>query len=254
MALLDVRNVKKVYTTRFGGNKVEALKNISFSVEEGEYLAIMGESGSGKTTLLNVLASIDKATDGSIELNGKELGQIPDRELARFRREHLGFVFQDFNLLDSFSLGENICLPLVLAGEKYAEIAPKLQEVAKRVGIAHLLNKYPYEVSGGQKQRAAVCRAIITNPELILADEPTGALDSKSTNELLDAFEGIHQSGQSIIMVTHSTSAAARAGRVLFIKDGEIYHQIYRGDMTNEMMYRKISDTLTLLLSQGGEA
>lgn len=254
MALLDVRNVKKVYTTRFGGNKVEALKNISFSVEEGEYLAIMGESGSGKTTLLNVLASIDKATDGSIELNGKELGQIPDRELARFRREHLGFVFQDFNLLDSFSLGENICLPLVLAGEKYAEIAPKLQEVAKRVGIAHLLNKYPYEVSGGQKQRAAVCRAIITNPELILADEPTGALDSKSTNDLLDAFEGIHQSGQSIIMVTHSTSAAARAGRVLFIKDGEIYHQIYRGDMTNEMMYRKISDTLTLLLSQGGEA
>lgn len=254
MTLLDVRNVKKVYTTRFGGNKVEALKNISFSVEEGEYLAIMGESGSGKTTLLNVLASIDKPTNGSIQLNGKEISQIPDKDLAKFRREHLGFVFQDFNLLDSFSLGDNICLPLVLAGEKYAKIKPKLHEVAKRVNIEQLLEKYPYEVSGGQKQRAAVCRAIITHPELILADEPTGALDSKSTNDLLDAFENIHNSGQSIIMVTHSTAAAARAGRVLFIKDGEIYHQIYRGNMTNEMMYKKISDTLTLLLSQGGEA
>ena len=254
MTLLDVKNVKKVYTTRFGGNKVEALRNITFSVEQGEYLAIMGESGSGKTTLLNVLASIDKPTDGSIQLNGKEISQIQDSELARFRREHLGFVFQDFNLLDSFSLGDNICLPLVLAGEKYDTIAPKLQEVARRVHIEQLLNKYPYEVSGGQKQRAAVCRAIITEPELILADEPTGALDSKSTSDLLDAFEGIHQSGQSIVMVTHSTAAAARAGRVLFIKDGEIYHQIYRGDMTNEMMYKKISDTLTLLLAQGGEA
>ena len=166
----------------------------------------------------------------------------------------MGFVFQDFNLLDSFSLGDNICLPLVLAGEKYAKIEPKLHEVARKVNIEKLLEKYPYEVSGGQKQRAAVCRAIITHPELILADEPTGALDSKSTNDLLDAFENIHNSGQSIIMVTHSTAAAARAGRVLFIKDGEIYHQIYRGNMTNEMMYKKISDTLTLLLSQGGEA
>lgn len=254
MTLLDVRNVKKVYTMRFGGNKVEALRNITFSVEQGEYLAIMGESGSGKTTLLNVLASIDKPTDGSIQLNGKEISQIRDGELAKFRREHLGFVFQDFNLLDSFSLGDNICLPLVLAGEKYDTIAPKLQKVAKYVHIEQLLNKYPYEVSGGQKQRAAVCRAIITEPELILADEPTGALDSKSTTDLLDAFENIHQSGQSIVMVTHSTAAAARAGRVLFIKDGEIYHQIYRGDMTNDMMYKKISDTLTLLLSQGGEA
>ena len=254
MTLLDVRNVKKVYTTRFGGNKVEALKNISFSVEEGEYLAIMGESGSGKTTLLNVLASIDKPTNGSIQLNGKEISCIPDKNLAKFRREHLGFVFQDFNLLDSFSLGDNICLPLVLAGEKYAKIEPKLHEVARKVNIEKLLEKYPYEVSGGQKQRAAVCRAIITHPELILADEPTGALDSKSTNDLLDVFENIHNSGQSIIMVTHSTAAAARAGRVLFIKDGEIYHQIYRGNMTNEMMYKKISDTLTLLLSQGGEA
>jgi len=251
MALLDVRNVKKIYTTRFGGNKVEALRNISFSVEQGEYLAVMGESGSGKTTLLNILASIDKATDGSIQLNGKEVSQIPDREMAKFRREHLGFVFQDFNLLDSFSLGDNICLPLVLAGENYRTISPKLHEVARRVHIEDLLNKYPYEVSGGQKQRAAVCRAIITKPDLILADEPTGALDSKSTEDLLHAFESIHQEGQSIIMVTHSTAAASRAGRVLFIKDGELYHQIYRGNMTDDMMYRKLSDTLTLLLSKG---
>ncbi len=253
MALLDIKNVRKVYTTRFGGTQVEALHNITFSMEQGEYLAVMGESGSGKTTLLNVLASIDRPTDGQIQLNGRELSQIKDSEMARFRREHLGFVFQEFNLLDSFSLGDNISLPLVLAGEKYQTIAPKLRETAKRIHIEELLNKYPYEVSGGQKQRAAVCRAIITQPELILADEPTGALDSRSTDELLTAFENIHQEGQSIVMVTHSAAAAARAGRVLFIKDGEIYHQIYRGDMTNEEMYKKITDTLTLLLSKGGE-
>lgn len=252
MAFLEVKNVKKVYTTRFGTNKVEALKNVNFTAEKGEYLAIMGESGSGKTTLLNVLASIDKASSGKIILNGKEMDTIKDKELAQFRREHLGFVFQDFNLLDSFTLGENICLPLVLAGKKYPQIEPQLQEVARKVNITELLGKYPYEVSGGQKQRAAVCRAIITRPELILADEPTGALDSRSSNELLDAFENIHQSGQTIVMVTHSTAAAARAGRVLFIKDGEIYHQIYRVDMTNDMMYKKISDTLTLLLEQNG--
>lgn len=250
MVFLEVKNVKKIYTTRFGGNKVEALHNVNFTAEQGEYLAIMGESGSGKTTLLNVLASIDKATEGQISLNGKEMSMIKDKELAQFRREHLGFVFQDFNLLDSFTLGDNICLPLVLAGKKYQEIEPLLHNVAKKVNIEALLNKYPYEVSGGQKQRAAVCRAIITEPELILADEPTGALDSKSSNELLDAFENIHQGGQTIVMVTHSTAAAARASRVLFIKDGEIYHQIYRGDMTNDMMYKKISDTLTLLLAQ----
>ena len=250
MTLLDVKNVKKVYTTRFGGNKVEALRNVNFSVEEGEYVAIMGESGSGKTTLLNILASIDRPSDGEVILNGVKTGSIKESQLAKYRREHLGFVFQDFNLLDTFSLGDNICLPLVLAGKKYSEIEPKHMEVAERVNIRSLLNKYPYEVSGGQKQRAAVCRAIITNPELILADEPTGALDSKSSNELLDAFENIHQSGQTIVMVTHSTAAASRAGRVLFIKDGEIYHQIYRGNMDNEMMYKKISETLTLLLSK----
>lgn len=249
MAILDVKHVKKVYTTRFGGNRVEALHDVNFSVEEGEYVAIMGESGSGKTTLLNILASIDKASSGEVILSGKSTESIKERDMAKFRREHLGFVFQDFNLLDSFSLGDNICLPLVLAGEKYEIIKPKLDSVASKIGITSLLDKYPYEVSGGQKQRAAVARAIITKPELLLADEPTGALDSKSTNDLLKTFNDIHESGQTIVMVTHSTKAASNAGRVLFIKDGEIYHQIYRGDMTNDMMYKKISDTLTVLLA-----
>lgn len=252
MSLLEVKHVKKVYTTRLGGNKVEALCDVNFSVEEGEYVAVMGESGSGKTTLLNILASIDRPTSGEIILNGRSTGSIKESEMAKFRREHLGFVFQDFNLLDSFSLADNICLPLVLAGEKYSQIAPKLREVAERVGIVSLLEKYPYEVSGGQKQRAAVARAIITRPELLLADEPTGALDSKSTRELLNTFGAIHDSGQTIVMVTHSTKAASHAERVLFIKDGEIYHQIYRGNMDNDEMYKKITDTLTVLLA-GGE-
>lgn len=253
MALLEVNHLKKVYTTRFGGNKVEALRDISFSVEKGEYVAIMGESGSGKTTLLNLLASVDRPTDGEIRLNGKNTGSIKERELARFRREHLGFVFQDFNLLDTFSLEDNIFLPLVLAGKKYPEIAPKLQEVAGRLGIADLLKKYPYEVSGGQKQRAAVERAMITEPDIILADEPTGALDSRSSSELLRIFADIYAGGQTILMVTHSVRAASHASRVLFIKDGEIYHQLYRGNLSNDEMYKKISDTLTVLLSGGDQ-
>lgn len=253
MALLEVNHLKKVYTTRFGGNKVEALRDISFSVEKGEYVAIMGESGSGKTTLLNLLASVDRPTDGEIRLNGKNTGSIKERELARFRREHLGFVFQDFNLLDTFSLEDNIFLPLVLAGKKYPEIAPKLQEVAGRLGIADLLKKYPYEVSGGQKQRAAVARAMITEPDIILADEPTGALDSRSSSELLRIFADIYAGGQTILMVTHSVKAASHASRVLFIKDGEIYHQLYRGNLSNDEMYKKISNTLTVLLSGGDQ-
>ncbi len=250
MALLEVRHVKRIYTTRLGGNKVEALRDVNFSVEEGEYVAVMGESGSGKTTLLNILASIDRPTSGEVVLNGKSTGSIRENELARFRREHLGFVFQDFNLLDSFSLADNICLPLVLAGQKYPQIEPKLKEVAGQIGITDLLEKYPFEVSGGQKQRAAVARAIITRPELLLADEPTGALDSRSTADLLGTFASIHEAGQTIVMVTHSTKAAAHADRVLFIKDGEIYHQIYRGGMDNDAMYKKISDALTVLLVQ----
>lgn len=252
MAILEVNNLKKIYTTRFGGNQVEALKNVCFSVEEGEYVAIMGESGSGKTTLLNILAALDKPTSGEVLLNGANLVSLKEKEISAFRRKHLGFVFQDFNLLDTFSLKDNIFLPLVLSGEKYPEMDQKLHPLAKRLGIEELLDKFPYEVSGGQKQRAAVARALITNPQIVLADEPTGALDSKSTDELLELFNTINSDGQTILMVTHSTKAASHAGRVLFIKDGEVYHQLYRAKMTMEQFYQKISDTLTVLAT-GGE-
>ena len=252
MALLEVKNVKKIYTTRFGGNQVEALKNVSFSVEPREYVAIMGESGSGKTTLLNILASLDKPTGGTVYLKGNDLGKIKEKEMAAFRRQNLGFVFQDFNLLDTFSLKDNIFLPLVLSGKKYDEMEKKIKPIAQRLGIEKLLEKYPYEVSGGQKQRAAIARAIITRPQLILADEPTGALDSKAADELLTLFNAINEDGQTILMVTHSVKAASHAKRVLFIKDGEVFHQLYRGNLTNEQMFQKISDTLTVLTT-GGE-
>lgn len=251
MSILEVNALRKVYTTRFGSNKVEALKNVSFSVNQGEYVAIMGESGSGKTTLLNILAALDKPTSGSVKLAGEELSAIKESRIAAFRRDNLGFVFQDFNLLDTFSIEDNIYLPLVLANVDYREMKKRLAPVAAQLGIADLLKKYPYEVSGGQKQRAAVARALITNPKLVLADEPTGALDSKASDELLSMFAGINQMGQTILMVTHSVKAASHAGRVLFIKDGEVFHQIYRGASTNEQMYQKISDTLTLLATGG---
>lgn len=253
MALLDVRNLKKVYTTRLGSNQVQALSNVNFSVEQGEYVAIMGESGSGKTTLLNILASLDRPTGGEVILNGKNTVDIKEKELSAFRRKNLGFVFQDFNLLDTFSLQDNIFLPLVLSGEKYDSMQEKLKPIAKELGIESILGKFPYEVSGGQKQRAAVARALITNPQIILADEPTGALDSKSTDQLLELFSKINGRGQTILMVTHSTKAASKAGRVLFIKDGEVFHQIYNASMTDEEMYTKISDTLTVLAT-GGES
>lgn len=252
MALLQVQGLKKIYTTRFGGNQVEALADVNFSVEEGEYVAIMGESGSGKTTLLNILASVDRPTQGRVLLRGKDTVSIKEGELAKFRREHLGFVFQDFNLLDTFSLEDNIYLPLVLAGKRYQEMQPKLEEIAARLGITDILKKYPYEVSGGQKQRAAVARAVITQPDMLLADEPTGALDSKSTGDLLNVFRSLHDEGQTILMVTHSVRAASNADRVLFIKDGRIFHQLYRGNMSNDEMYVKISNSLTILLA-GGE-
>jgi len=252
MPILEVNHVKKIYTTRFGGNQVQALTDVTFSVEEGEYVAIMGESGSGKTTLLNIVAALDKATDGDVLLGGKSLSSIRDREIAAFRRDHLGFVFQEFNLLDTFSIQDNIFLPLVLAGRPYGEMSGRLAPIARKLNILDILGKYPYEVSGGQKQRAAVARALITRPELVLADEPTGALDSKATDELLQLFSEINRDGQTILMVTHSVKAASHAGRVLFIKDGEVFHQIYRGNATNEQLYQKISDTLTLLAT-GGE-
>lgn len=252
MSILEVNGLKKVYSTRLGGNKVVALKNVNFQVDEGEYVAIMGESGSGKTTLLNILAALDKPTEGEIILDGMKITKIKEAAMATFRRDNLGFVFQEFNLLDTFSLEDNIFLPLVLAGENYKEMRDKLDDIADILGIKDLLKKYPYEVSGGQKQRAAVARAIITSPKLILADEPTGALDSKSTDELLRLFTDINKRGQTILMVTHSVKAASHAKRVLFIKDGEVFHQIYKGDLSNEQMYQKISDTLTLLAT-GGE-
>ena len=251
MSILEVEAVKKIYTTRFGGNQVQALTNVSFSVEEGEYVAIMGESGSGKTTLLNILAALDRPTAGSVRLDGKEISKIKESELASFRRDHLGFVFQEFNLLDTFSLEDNIYLPLVLAGKSPSEMKNRIVPVAEKLGITQILKKFPYEVSGGQKQRAAVARAVITNPRLILADEPTGALDSKATDELLRLFEDINRMGQTILMVTHSVKAASHAGRVLFIKDGEVYHQIYKGNSTETQMYQKISDTLTVLATGG---
>lgn len=252
MPLLEVNNLKKIYTTRFGGQHVVALKSVTFSVEKGEYVAIMGESGSGKTTLLNILAALDRPSGGSVQLQGQELGKIKEAQIAAFRRNHLGFVFQDFNLLDTFTLRDNIYLPLVLANKKPSEMQSKILPIAEKLGIESLLEKYPYEVSGGQKQRAAVARALITDPELILADEPTGALDSKATGELLDLFSDINRDGQTIIMVTHSVAAASHAGRVLFIKDGALFHQIYRGDSSNQELYQKISDTLTMLAT-GGE-
>ena len=254
MALLEVTNIKKIYSTRFGGNKVQALSNVSFSIEKGEFVAIMGESGSGKTTLLNILASLDRPTSGEVLLEGKNIVHLTEKEISAFRRKNLGFVFQDFNLLDTFSLRDNIYLPLVLAGEDYREMEQKIRPIAQALCITELLDKYPYEVSGGQKQRAAVARALISKPKLILADEPTGALDSKSTDGLLDVFSAIHATGQTILMVTHSTKAASRADRILFIKDGVLFHQIYRGGCTNEQMYQKISDTLTMLATGGEQA
>ncbi len=253
LAILELNNVKKVYTTRFGGNQVQALSDVTFSVEKGEYVAIMGESGSGKTTLLNILAALDKATAGQVLLNGKNLSAIRERELSAFRRQNLGFVFQDFNLLDTFSLQDNIFLPLVLAGKGYNEMRTRLMTIAGKLGINEILGKYPYEVSGGQKQRAAVARALITNPQIVLADEPTGALDSKAAESLLAMFQSINQEGQTILMVTHSIKAASCAKRVLFIKDGQVFHQIYKGSSSDEEMYQKISDTLTVITTGGGK-
>lgn len=247
MALLEAKNIRKVYATRFGGNQVQALTDVSFTVDEGEYVAIMGESGSGKTTLLNILAALDRPTSGTVLLDGKDISAIRENQLAAFRRDQLGFVFQDFNLLDTFSLKDNILLPLVLQGMNWREMEANLLPIANQLRIANLLEKYPYEVSGGQKQRAAVCRALITHPRLILADEPTGALDFRATDALLDVFQQINQTGQTLLMVTHSLKVASRAGRILFIRDGQVYHQLYRGEMTNEQFYEKISDALTVM-------
>ncbi|MEG0768117.1 MAG: ABC transporter ATP-binding protein [Clostridia bacterium] len=251
MSLLEVNHVKKVYTTRLGGNVVQALSDVTFSVEQGEYVAIMGESGSGKTTLLNILAALDRPTGGEVRLAGRDLATIPEREIAAFRRDHLGFVFQDFNLLDTFSIQDNIFLPLVLAQKGQEEMHRRIAPIAKTLGIFEILRKFPYEVSGGQKQRTAVARALITQPKLVLADEPTGALDSHASAQLLRLFGEINEQGQTLLMVTHSVRAASHAKRVLFIKDGEVFHQLYRTGITEEAMYQKISDALTLIATGG---
>ena len=247
MEILKVNDLKKTYTSRMGGSQVQALKGVTFTVERGEYVAIMGESGSGKTTLLNILAALDKPTSGSVELDGKPLASVKERDMAAFRRENLGFVFQEFNLLDTFNLRDNILLPLVLGGRSVSKMKSRLEPIASSLGIEEILDKYPYEVSGGQKQRAAAARALITHPKLILADEPTGALDSQSSADLLRVFSRMNRDGQTILMVTHSTDAASNAGRVLFIRDGVVFHQLYRGGATDEELYKRISDTLTML-------
>ncbi len=252
MALLNVNNLKKVYSTRLGGAQVQALQSVSFTVEQGEFVAIMGESGSGKTTLLNILAGLDKPTGGEVFLNMRNITSLGEKEISAFRRDNLGFVFQDFNLLDTFSVQDNIFLPLVLAGKRYDDMKNRLSPIAQSLGITDILQKFPYEISGGQKQRTAIARAIITQPQLILADEPTGALDSRSAGQIMDIFSGVNRAGQTILMVTHSIQAASCAGRVLFIKDGQVFHQIYRGGQTQDEMYQKISDTLTVLATNAG--
>ena len=252
MAVLEVQHLKKVYTTRFGGNRVQALSDVNFSVEKGEYVAIMGESGSGKTTLLNILASLDRPTEGKVLMEGRDMAGIREKDLAAFRRNNLGFVFQDFNLLDTFSIRDNIFLPLVLSRTPYDEMEKRLMPLAEKLGISEILDKYPYEISGGQKQRTAAARALITNPRILLADEPTGALDSRAADGLLKILGRINSEGQTILMVTHRVKAASHAGRVLFIKDGEVFHQIYRGGKNSEELYQNIADTLTVIAT-GGE-
>ena len=252
MSILEVNHIKKIYRTRMGGDEVTALRDVHFSVEPGEFVAIMGESGSGKTTLLNILASLDKPTAGKVLVDGRDFTTLKDNERAIFRRSKLGFIFQDFNLLDNFSVEDNIKLPLVLAGEDYRKMDEKVRPIAKSLEIEELLKKYPYEISGGQKQRTAVARALITNPRILLADEPTGALDSKAAGNLMKQLCGINQTGQTILMVTHSNVAASYAKRVMFIKDGQVYHQIYRGELSRSEMLDKICDAVTVLM-RGGE-
>lgn len=250
MSILEVRNLQKIYKSKFSASSVEALHDVSFTVEPGEFVAVMGESGSGKTTLLNILAALDMPTNGEVLINGTASNKIRGKDLSDFRRNHLGFVFQDFSLLDTFNNEDNILLPLVLNKEKHREMKKKMVPIAKSLDIMHALNKFPYEVSGGQKQRVAVARALVTHPELLLADEPTGALDSKSSTELLELFEKLHREGQTIVMVTHSVTAASYASRVLFIRDGQIFHQLYKGDLSRTQFYEEINQTLSVMTSK----
>lgn len=249
--LLEIQHLEKVFRTRFSKEETRALQDVDFKVDQGEFIAIMGESGSGKTTLLNILATLDKPTNGSVLLNGQDITKIKEGQLAHFRLKNLGFVFQDFNLLDTLSIRDNIFLPLVLDRKSYREMSNRLEMIAPKLRIDTLLDKRPFEISGGQKQRVAIARSLITNPQLLLADEPTAALDYRNSEDLLNLFEEINMDGQTILMVTHSANAASHAKRVLFIKDGRIFHQMYRGNKSNADFSKDISLAMTGML--GGE-
>lgn len=249
--LLEINHLEKVFRTRFSKEETRALQDVDFKVEQGEFIAIMGESGSGKTTLLNILATLEKPTNGQVILNGEDITKIKEAKLASFRLKNLGFVFQDFNLLDTLSVRDNIYLPLVLDRKRYKEMDHRLSELSSHLRIDDLLDKRPFELSGGQKQRVAIARSLITNPKILLADEPTAALDYRNSEDLLNLFETINLDGQTILMVTHSANAASHAKRVLFIKDGRIFHQLYRGNKNNSEFNKDISLTMSAIL--GGE-
>lgn len=254
MDMLNAVNLQKIYHARLGGKSTQALNGVSFTVQAGEYVAIMGASGSGKSTLLNILATLDKPTGGELTLQGVSLKDIKGKDLAAFRRNNLGFVFQDFNLLDTFTVRDNILLPLVLNRVSIDEMEKRLKPLVQQLGIEKLLSQYPYEISGGEKQRTAVARAIITQPKILLADEPTGALDSRSSQQLMDIFNSLSSQGQTLLMVTHSTLAASYAQRVLFIQDGKLFAELCRGDQVQHAFYDRIVSTLSVLMGQGGEA
>ncbi|WP_419895306.1 ABC transporter ATP-binding protein [Macrococcus psychrotolerans] len=247
--LLDIRNVKKVYGK--GANQNVALKDMNFSIEKGEFVAIMGESGSGKSTLLNIIATFDKPTEGSVFIAGQDIGKLKNKAVAKFRRDSLGFVFQDFNVLHTMSNKDNILMPLVLSNKKPSEMNERLVPLTKQLGISELLDKYPHQISGGQQQRVAIARALISMPDILLADEPTGALDSRTSSEIMHLFQNINAAEQTILMVTHSSIDAAYAKRVVFIKDGILYHEIYRGDETQAEFQKRISDSLAVLSERG---
>lgn len=251
MAILELKNVKKIYKIK--NVETEALREINFSVESGEFISIMGESGAGKTTLLNIIATLDAATSGSVIINGTEVSALKDSEISEFRRKELGFVFQDFNLLDQFNNRDNIFLPLVLSNMNAERMNGLMTELQSKLGIEELLDKYPYEISGGQKQRVAIARAVITKPSLLLADEPTGALDSASSEMILNLFSSVNHSGQTVLMVTHSLRAASYAKRVLFIKDGIVYHEIYRGENESRQLFMERINQAQFMLNRGAK-
>ena len=247
--VLEVKNIEKYYGNK--SNLTKAIDNISFYIQKGEFVGIMGASGSGKTTLLNCISTIDRVTAGKIIINNKDITRLKGNELNKFRREELGFIFQDFNLLDTLTAYENIALALTIQRVKPSEIETRVQEIAKKLEITDILNKYPYQISGGQKQRVASSRALITNPKLVLADEPTGALDSKSARQLLESFENLNERlNATILMVTHDSFTASYANRILFIKDGKIFNELIKGDSTRKEFFEKIIEVQTLL---GGE-